>query len=199
MRMRIIAAALTLSLATLSAPATQFLIESSDDGNLVKFLSTAPMESFEGKTDRISGSVEVDFADLGDDLKVEVRVDLASLDTGLKLRNRHMRDNHLETDQFPEAVFRAERFLEAPATLAPGDLADCILDGEMNLHGISRAIQVPVSLRCGSEGDRIFIDVESEFEISLPDYEIKRPKFLILKLNETQEVSIRLRAWEVAK
>ncbi|MBK9304990.1 MAG: YceI family protein [bacterium] len=39
-------------------------------------------------------------------------VDLAALDTGIGLRNRHMRENHLETDRFPQAVFRGARILK---------------------------------------------------------------------------------------
>ncbi len=197
MRKSLITAAAFVILSFGAALAGQFLIEAGEENTLV-FYSKAPMESFEGKTDRIEGSVNADLADLGSGVEVEVRVDMASLDTGISLRNRHMRENHLETGEFPEAVFRAQRVLKAPTeALVPGGSAEFVLAGSMTLHGVSREIEAPVKVSCGESGGRIHLDISSEFPIVLSDYDIKRPKFLVLKLNETQDVKIELRAWEV--
>ncbi len=192
-----IATAALMILAFAAASAEQFRIEAGEENSLV-FFSKAPMESFEGKTDRIEGSVSADLADLASGVAVEVRVDMASLDTGIGLRNKHMRENHLETEKYPEAIFRAKRVLEAPGSpLVPGSSAEFILAGSMTLHGVTRDIEAPVSVSCGESEGRIHLDISSEFPITLSDYDIKRPKFLVLKLNETQDVKIELRAWEV--
>jgi polyisoprenoid-binding protein YceI len=198
MRKIIIATALATLLVASTSLAEEFILESGDEGNLVTFFSKAPMESFEGKTDQISGSINVELANLSASAQIEVRVDLSSLDTGMQLRNKHMCENHLETDKFPEAIFRAERLLKAPIQpLIAGGNAEFLLAGTMSLHGVTRELQVPVSVSCRELDGRLKLDVVTEFEITLSDYEIKRPKFLVLKLNETQRVEIRLSAWEV--
>ena len=96
-------AALALALVAVAGAETWTV----SDGSEVIFRSEAPMESFEGKTDRISGHVTCLPADLESELDLRFAVDLASIDTGIGMRNTHMRERHLETDQYPEAVFTA--------------------------------------------------------------------------------------------
>jgi polyisoprenoid-binding protein YceI len=190
---------LAILLAASSLSAEEFYIEAGEENSLT-FYSKAPMESFEGTSDQIVGSVSADLANLAAGVRVEVQVDMASMDTGMKLRNKHMRDNHLETDEFPHAIFRAEHVLKAPGSpLLPGGSADFILAGTMTLHGVTREIEAPVSVSCGEMDGRLSLEVSSKFQITLSDYEIKRPKFLVLKLNETQDVEIKLTAWEASK
>lgn len=158
----------------------------------VRFLSKAPMESFEGRTEQVTGSVSVDLDDLAAGVRVEVKVDLASLDTGIKKRNAHMRDRHLETAKFPEAVFVATELLSPSATSVPvGGGAAFDLLGEFTLHGVTRTITVPVEIVRPAAG---LLRVNAEFPVKLADYEISRPKFLVLKLNEVQQVKVELLA-----
>ncbi len=173
----------------LPTAASEYIIAPGED-NLVSFLSKAPMEKFEGKTHEISGSLSVDLSDLSAPVLVEVQVDLASLDTGMKKRNQHMCENHLETDRFPAAVFKADELLDASVgSVASGEEVTFSLKGEFSLHGVTREITVPVELNVGQDGS---LRVKSHFQVKLADYEIKRPKFLILKLDEVQRVSIDL-------
>jgi polyisoprenoid-binding protein YceI len=164
----------------------------SGEPSLVSFLSKAPMEKFEGKTRQVSGRIQVDLAELAAGASVEVHVDLASLDTGLKKRNAHMCDNHLEVEKYPEAVFKADQVLNAPTrAIGPGESVDFKLKGSFSLHGVTRDIEVPVELSVGADGS---LHVKSHFQVKLADYEINRPKFLVLKLDEVQRVSVDLLA-----
>ena len=63
-------------------------------------------------------------------LSGKFEVDLRSLDTGLDLRNEHMRDKYLETDKFPNAVFE----------LDPLEIGSKTFTGLMTLHGRSKKI-----------------------------------------------------------
>lgn len=158
--------------------------------NAVRFRSEAPLESFEGKTDRAAGTILVDPDDLTAPIDVYVVVDLASLDTGIALRNRHMRENHLHTDRFPEAVFTASRVDSAPAgMLPPGASVRCVVAGNFALHGVTKPLTVPVSIVRRPDGA---LEVDARFEVDLSDFEIPRPKFLLLKLDEVQHVTIHL-------
>lgn len=73
--------------------------------NLVRFISDAPIENFEGITNNIDGYIYFEQEDFTNNSELYFEVDLRTIDTGIGLRNRHMRDNYLETDQYPFTFF----------------------------------------------------------------------------------------------
>lgn len=172
------------------ATAATFLVHPGRE-NKVVFVSKASMESFEGKTNRLEGTIQVDPSNLGDSIEVHLEVDLASLDTGLPLRNKHMRENHLETDKYPKAIFEGAA-VRGPvgAALEPGKAKRFDVEGTFTVHGVSRRlrIQVDAVYLPSPGGDRI--SFQTAFPVLLSDYKIDRPQFLFLKLAESQEVRV---------
>jgi len=161
-------------------------------GSTVGFESKAPLESFRGETRAVGGRIRADLDHLAGDAEVTVDVDLAALDTGIGLRNRHMRENHLETDRFPQAVFRGARILEArPAALAPGGACEVVVAGELDLHGVVRPLTCRAALSLSRDG---VLTITADFPVRLSDHAIPRPGFLSMKLADEQRVSLRLEA-----
>jgi polyisoprenoid-binding protein YceI len=193
-RSRIIPVALagaTLVLTAWPAPAVaERYAVSVGAGSEVVFESRAPMEKFKGKTNQVSGWIEADLDDLNQPVSLEVRVDLASFDTGIGKRNGHMRENHFETDKYPVAVFSGGQISEATAaSLAVGATIAFKLSGELDLHGVVRKMVCDVTLvRSSAET----LQGEAQFKVLLPDHDIDRPKFLMLKLAEDQTVTVTL-------
>jgi len=180
-----------LFVTTISLPALaeRFEVVAGGESKVV-FDSRAPLEKFQGKTDQISGWLEVDLADLTQPISLQVQVDLASFDTGKGKRNKHMRENHLETDKYPVAVFDGGRLSELTASsLTPGSEIEFDLTGTLSLHGVEREMMSHVKLSMTAEGE---LQVEAKFDVLLPDYKIKRPRFLIVKLAEDQKVTVTL-------
>jgi polyisoprenoid-binding protein YceI len=87
---------------------------------------------------RIEGkSTEVSLAEEASALLFKVR--LATIDTGIGLRNRHLRE-FLEVDKFPDATLRVRRAdLEFPKEGSP---VESQVTGELMLHGHSRPVLV---------------------------------------------------------
>jgi polyisoprenoid-binding protein YceI len=169
---------------------TSFYEVQAGKGTVVVFKSRAPMEKFEGKTSRVSGWLEVDPDDLTAPFRLEVTVDLASFDTGMSKRNEHMRDNHLETDKYPTAVFTGGELAPGSATVIPvGGSATVQLIGILDLHGVAREMTCTTTVERPDSGTLL---VEARFDVLLPDHRIERPKFLVLKLAEDQKVTVRL-------
>jgi len=172
------------------ARAEKFLVHAGKE-NKVTFISKASMESFEGKTNKLEGTIDVNPANLGDSIAVHFEVDLASLDTGLPMRNKHMRENHLETAKYPKAIFEgaAVRGPEA-AALEPAKPKMFDVEGTFTLHGVSRRLRINISATYTPQqkGDRI--SFQTTFPVLLADYQISRPQFLFLKLAESQEVRV---------
>jgi len=158
-----------------------------DAENVVRFLSDATIDDFEGVTDRIDGFVRLGGAggsgEAGSGLAVGatagsdfyLEVDLASLDTGIRLRNRHMRDNYLETGRFPYASF-AGSFARVSA--APGGGFTVVGGGELSIHGVNRAANIVCAVDPSGTGYR----ARCSFAVLLSDYDIDIPKVMFMKL-----------------
>lgn len=178
-------AALIVGVSSLSA--REFQIDKAGK-NLVKFTSDAKIESFSGVTDRIDGYVLWPGEELRPDVtlagsKVYFEVELNGLDTGIGMRNRHMRENFLETDKFPYAHYAGE--IVRVDTAANGAFTISTA-GRLFIHGKEQ----PATLDglVSPEGDRY--RVQSKFEVKLPDYEIKVPTLMFLKISETIELEL---------
>ena len=176
------------------AAAASFRIDPGDRRNLARFESKAPLESFDGKTHRVSGWIVWDPAAPGDSAEVRVEVDLATLDTGIALRNQHMRDNHLETDRYPRAYFRGGRLTGAVAPLAHGRPAQIEIAGELEVHGVVRPLRAVATVTLTEEEGAPVLHVACRFPLALADFAIKRPQFLMLKLGDVQQVTLDVRA-----
>lgn len=175
-------------LLALQAQSAELHIQPGADSNHVIFRSAAPMESFEGTTQEVKGEIRVDLDDLINDFEVRVEVDLASLKTGMSLRDKHMRENHLETDTHPTVVFSGTELL-APSLpkLAVGSPVSFRVRGDFDLHGETRQIEVPIE---ATRLDEKSVHIRADFSVKLSDYGIKRPKFLFMKLGEEQQVQV---------
>lgn len=173
-----LAAALVMSGAA-AGSAQELQVDQSRDRS-VRFISRASIEEFDGVTDRIDGYVLLGGASLGpdtggDDTEFHFEVDLASLDTGIGLRNRHMRDNYLEVGKFPYAIFSG-RILDTQET--PSGDYRVTASGAFTVHGIAR----PRELTCRVTPMGAAYRVVCGFEVLLTDHEIEIPKVMFLKL-----------------
>ena len=89
-----------------------------------------------GETQDVMGLMQIDLAQrsIGGNRFV---VFLPTLRTDQKLRDAWIRENALESDRFPLAIFVAERLLEAPVTYQEGDEVTFQLEGDLEIRGTS--------------------------------------------------------------
>lgn len=182
----------------LPAAAVPARYEITASGNRVQFESAAPLENVVGTTQAVYGFVEFDEAAAQEQGRAEVRVDLTVLKTGIELRDSHMRDNHLETDQFPAALFTLVSLTLPESGLVAGVRTRVNVRGTLDLHGVQRSITPDVYMTLAPSGGSESLKIEAAFSVKLSDYNIKRPQFLVMKLAEAQSVTVELRAVRVA-
>ncbi len=155
--------------------------------NLVRFVSDAPIEDFDGVTQRIDGFLVLPQGNLGvTELSASefyFEVDIASLDTGIGLRNRHMRDNYLETDEFPYATFagRVVRIDEEPS-----GRFRALTKGVFAVHGVEREREV----ECTADRAGRSLRISCAFQVKLSDHNIPIPRLMFLKINEVMELEL---------
>jgi polyisoprenoid-binding protein YceI len=156
--------------------------------NQVVFTSTAATESFQGKTNQMTGHIVVDPAQVGDSVAVHIEVNLTTLDTGIGKRDQHMRENHLETGKYPRATFDGVTVAGGNGSaLIVGTTSKLDVVGTFTLHGVTRRLRTTVEVLLKDDHT---IEFKTAFPVPLADYNISRPKFLFLKLGEVQQVSV---------
>lgn len=183
---RIIILAALFSLLAVAAHAARFVVKPGKPNEVV-FTSKAASESFQGRTDQMSGSIAVDPAQVGDSVAVRIEVDLKSLNTGIGKRDQHMRDNHLETGKYPKATFEGVTVKGGSGPLVAGTPSTLDVEGSFTLHGVTRRLRTKVEVLLKDEHTLQF---KTAFNVPLADYKIDRPKFLFLKLGEVQELTV---------
>ncbi len=158
-------------------------------GNLIKFESKAPLETITGVTDQVEGTITLDPQNLADGVSALIVVDAASLKTGNKIRDGHMRNNHLHTDKFPKITFAVGNVVLEGA-LQNGAPRSFQVIGDFFLHGVTRTIAVPAQVTLVQTDAAKKLRIQATFAVRLSDYEIPRPQFLVMKLDEVQNITV---------
>jgi len=153
------------------------------DQNMVKFISDAPVEDFEGVTSEIDGYLFWEGEDMLNKSDLYFEVNLNSLDTGIGLRNRHMRENYLETDQYPTTHFKGS-LVKLEETSA--GTYKVLAQGKMFIHGKERLKSIEAEIEKKGQ----FLHIKSACDVKLTDYGITVPSIMFYKINETMELKL---------
>lgn len=143
------------------------------------FISKAPMSEFTGESQQLHGLIDLD------ENLLDFYIDLNTLKTGIGLRDRHMRENYLETKKYPFAEFTG-KIADFP-NLANGKEIPVKAKGKFKIHGVEREIEVPGTLKKNSDQE---LHLKAEFKVLLGDYNIEIPKVMFYELAEDQIVKI---------
>ena len=161
---------------------TEYVVDKSKD-NLVKFISEATIEKFEGVTTNIDGYLYCKGKDFLPESEVYFEVDLRTVDTGIGLRNRHMREDYLETDKYPITYYKGKIVYFEKVSDAEYKVT---IDGNMLIHGITKPIKINGNIYPADNGYR----VKAYFEILLTDYNIEIPKLMFMKISNSIKLAL---------
>jgi polyisoprenoid-binding protein YceI len=147
---------------------------------LVQFTSRAPLLTFTGTSNHLTGFINTETGE------VDFFVDLGTLDTGNRRRDRDMRQVYLETEKYPFAEFtgRLSSVLESGIM----DKQPVTVTGLFTMREISREVEITGTIEITGEG----LKVEADWEVLLSDYNIDRPRIVFYELSEVQKVSIKI-------
>lgn len=148
-----------------------------DDG-YVEFVSRAPLLEFKGVSNTLTGFVDLDEG------TVDFFIDLETLDTDNRRRDRDMRRNYLETARYPFAEFTGE----IRSHLDPGGLEGNPVEvlGRFTMRGISRELEVTGGVTREGDGLRL----QASWTLELSDFNIDRPRVVFYELSDTQTINI---------
>jgi polyisoprenoid-binding protein YceI len=141
--------------------------------------------TFDAKTSALAGTLTASTA-RPSTFEGSLAVDLRTVDTGIDLRNQHLREKYLEVDKgagYDQAVLSdiVLRGLTADSPAGKGSFT-----GSLMLHGVKKTVTGPVEIRQAGTGWR----VRASFPVHLPDYSIDKPRYLGVGVKDTVQVSV---------
>lgn len=196
-----LALAASLGLASSAdAQARDFRIRN-DGGSRIQFISDAPLETITGVSSHVTGEVSVNPTNLSAS-RGTVRVRVASIRTGIDLRDEHLRSaNWLDAGRWPDATFEITG-VEGANELRPNQVTNVRIRGRFSIHGVTRDIVANARVRYipltdemrqnHIEGD--VIRAQASFRVRLTDYNVTVPLPVRLKVANEIRVNVTIRA-----
>jgi polyisoprenoid-binding protein YceI len=132
-----------------------------------------PGGAFEAKSAALAGTL-TPAGSLPVTLEGEVALDLATIDTGIALRNQHLREKYLEIAKgkgFDRAVLSGVAVRDAAGPEFEGRSA---FVGTLLLHGVKGSAAGTAEIRRSGAGVR----VDATFPLTLTDFGIQPPEYL---------------------
>lgn len=152
----------------------------------VEFLAIGKPAAIKIKGEGKGPTGQFDLKRSGNDLKLtaDLNVDLETLDTGISLRDRHMKEKYLETGKYKTAILKvADARLPAAALAGTGSYT---VSGTLMMKGVEKPVDIALQLENLGES----VKAISKFKINLADYTIDVPKYAGITVANDVEVSV---------
>lgn len=136
------------------------------------------------KVDGFANQLQGEFTIEKNMVKGTARIALENFDTGINLRNTHMKEKYLEVKSYPEAKFILES-LKIPQALS-SEKQSLDFKGKLTLRNKDKDIQGRVELvKKDSE-----ISIRAEFKCKISDFNIKEPGYKGITVADEVEVTV---------
>jgi len=118
--------------------------------------------------------------------KGEFQFELESLDTGIGLRNTHMKEKYLEIGKYPTATLKISDLKVADFDGEKAEIKDQPFKGTLKLHDVENEVTGIFSAK--KNGNEV--TGTAEFEIPLPKYKIDIPSYAGITVAENVKIKI---------
>ncbi len=133
-----------------------------------------------GKGEGPSGQLQIEGKKIGGLLEL----DLSKLDTGMDLRNQHMKEKYLEVEKYPKAkLVIKDQELPQSWNLADPKLDSSTLKAILQLHGEKREMDVSYSIDSNQ-------NLMAEFQLKLSDFKVGVPSFMGVTVADEVKIKI---------
>jgi polyisoprenoid-binding protein YceI len=144
--------------------------------------------SFEAKTKNLSGDLAPTSGQPGA-VGGTLKVDLQTLETGIGIRDHHMKSNYLQVEKGPD--FSVATFDDLRVEKLEGKT---VFSGNLTLHGQRKAITGTADLQ--QKDGRI--RVQAQFALKVSDFQIPAPTYLGVGVRDEIQIKVTLTAVPVA-
>ncbi len=166
--------------------------------NLVKFLSTAPLEEIKGTSNGISGTFTIDLDNL-EATNGQIKVEVKTMTTGLDRRDSHLwGKDWLYAEKYPSIVFDIKGLSDIQIIKQDNGMGEIKANafGDFTLHGETKQVKSPITLKFVRESEATkkrapgdFALVQATFKIALKDFNVLGVRGLVgSKVGETIDI-----------
>jgi polyisoprenoid-binding protein YceI len=142
--------------------------------------------SFEAKTTAVNGEVT---PSSGGAIKGALVVELIKLETGISLRDRHLRNNYLEVQKGP--AFAVAKLENIKVEKLSGKTT---FRGMLTLHGQQREVTGTADMQQNGKGYKL----QATFPVRVSEFQIPEPSYLGVGVTDEVTVRVNLTAAPVA-
>ena len=115
--------------------------------------------------------------------KSEFKMSLTKLDTGIPLRNKHLRDNYLHIEKFPDAVLTITKIDNLATQKLGKESGYSPFSADLSAHGVTKPV---TESKYRIKGNR----AEAIFRMELMDFGIDRPMFMGIKVVDAVLITV---------
>jgi polyisoprenoid-binding protein YceI len=142
-----------------------------------------------GKGAAPQGQIQIN----GKEVAGELSFDENSLNTGIELRDRHMKEKYLQVDKHPTAKFKITKLTLPRDFTSSGFSAEKLpLEGELSLHGETKPVKgtATITSNAGAATGHM------EFGTQISDYKIEIPNYMGVKVADHVDIDVDVQAKE---
>jgi polyisoprenoid-binding protein YceI len=173
-----------------------FSFEDKSKRNQATFFSTTPLEDITGISNDVKGSVTFDVNDFST-LKGKFSISVASLKTGIDLRDEHLRSaNWLDAESYPEVIFEIKKVNDIQAL--ESNKLRVKVTGDFTTHGVTKEVVADATVTYLDESEETkkrapgdLLGVQAKFNIVLSDFDVEN-MILGQKVSDNIEISVNI-------
>ncbi len=139
-----------------------------------------------GRTPKVSGSLTIAGTKV---TAVEITAELTALKSDDNNRDGQLRNNGIQTSQFPTATFKLTSPIDLGSVPTDGKEFSATASGQLTLHGVTKDVQI--ALKAKLSGSTVV--VTGSLPIALADYSIEKPNsFRVLSIDDNGTMELQL-------
>ena len=180
-----------------------FRVDDPAGRNTITFRSEAPLEDIIGTTNAISGYLVFDPANPTKGGRGELVVPVASLNTGIPMRDEHLRgEAWLNAGQYPDITLNITDVRNVKPVKSTGDFQtyEMTAVGQFTMRGTTKSIEAPGRITYMKESEKTrarragnLLAARASFHLTLADFGVSGPEGMAIigsKVGETISVDV---------
>ncbi len=167
------------SFSAFATPATVFKADKSKGQVTFEAIGKPSFLKIKGQGEGPEGEISIT-----DNVKGSFKFKMASLDTGIGLRNDHMKNKYLEVEKFPTAELKIDEVTGFNA--ATPEATALPFKGSLTIHGVTKPVTGTVDVKKKATG----YNATANFETKITDYAIAIPSYAGVTVADSVKVSV---------
>jgi len=97
---------------------------------------------------------------------------MTSIASDKQMRDNRLRNDGIQTAQFPTSTFKLTEAVAIPADASTGAHVSVTLRGELTLHGVTKSVEIPATAQLNGSVIQVLGSLDfpfSDFDISAPN------------------------------